>query len=205
MIAPNSTFDDASCAANSMPPRLTFQAHSAPIDGKFDKGFANMYVSLVSTVPPAFLSALLTATSSTAPGTASPPRATRWSRSPLPVSTTAGTIRWRRATMSRGTRTFCGPKVRRRAHKTPVCDQRASCGIQIRRGCTLAVTGRWASFTCCTRAERGVRVSQDAVGSVAGVVTGAWEDYLTCLGSLTCFNSANVKKLASIYLAQTLK
>lgn len=34
-----------------MPPRLTFQAHSAPIDGKFDKGFANMYVSLVSTRP----------------------------------------------------------------------------------------------------------------------------------------------------------
>ncbi|KAM7203005.1 L-sorbosone dehydrogenase [Naviculisporaceae sp. PSN 640] len=46
VIAPNSTFNDSSCAAQSTPPRLTIQAHSAPIDGKFDRDFDNMYVSL---------------------------------------------------------------------------------------------------------------------------------------------------------------
>ncbi|GAB1317801.1 Soluble quino protein glucose/sorbosone dehydrogenase [Madurella fahalii] len=46
LISPNSTFDDDSCAQQSMPPRLSIQAHSAPIDGKFDKDFTNMYVSL---------------------------------------------------------------------------------------------------------------------------------------------------------------
>ncbi|KAK4184604.1 L-sorbosone dehydrogenase [Podospora australis] len=44
--APNTTFNDDSCAQKSVPPRLAIQAHSAPIDGKFDKEFANMYVSL---------------------------------------------------------------------------------------------------------------------------------------------------------------
>lgn len=46
MVSPNSTFDDGSCAERSMPPRLSMQAHSAPIDGEFDKDFTNMYVSL---------------------------------------------------------------------------------------------------------------------------------------------------------------
>ncbi|KAK3328748.1 soluble quino protein glucose/sorbosone dehydrogenase [Apodospora peruviana] len=46
MISPNTTFDDASCAAKSTPPRLAIKAHSAPIDGKFDKDYSNMYVSL---------------------------------------------------------------------------------------------------------------------------------------------------------------
>ena len=52
VMAPNSTFNDASCAAQSIPPRLALQAHSAPIDGKFDKDFANMFVSFVSIHPP---------------------------------------------------------------------------------------------------------------------------------------------------------
>ena len=46
VITPNNTFNDASCAAQSTPPRLTIQAHSAPMDGKFDKEFKNLYVSL---------------------------------------------------------------------------------------------------------------------------------------------------------------
>ncbi|KAK3896858.1 L-sorbosone dehydrogenase [Staphylotrichum tortipilum] len=46
MILPNATFDDASCVAKSVLPRLSIKAYSAPIDGKFDKAFANMYVSL---------------------------------------------------------------------------------------------------------------------------------------------------------------
>lgn len=46
VIAPNATFDDDSCVEKSVPPRLTIRAHSAPIDGKFDKEFDNMYVSL---------------------------------------------------------------------------------------------------------------------------------------------------------------
>jgi len=46
MISPNGTFDDASCAEKAVPPRLSIRAHSAPIDGKFDKDFTNMYVSL---------------------------------------------------------------------------------------------------------------------------------------------------------------
>lgn len=125
-----------------------------------------MYVSLVGAGPPCLLlSMLLTMNPSTAPGTASPPRATRWSRSPLPASTTAGTIRWRHATMSRGTRRSCGLRARGRAQLTPVCDQRASCGIRTRRGCTLAVTDRWARYTCCTRAECEMRLRRDVVGS----------------------------------------
>jgi glucose/arabinose dehydrogenase len=46
MISPNSTFNDAACAERSIPPRLTMQAHSAPIDGKFNEDFTNLYVSL---------------------------------------------------------------------------------------------------------------------------------------------------------------
>ena len=45
VIAPNSTFKDASCTGLSTPPSLVFQAHSAPIDSKFDATYSNMYVS----------------------------------------------------------------------------------------------------------------------------------------------------------------
>lgn len=151
-----------------------------------------MYVSLVSARPPCLLlSMLLTMTPSTAPGTASPPRATRWSRSPLPASTTAGTIRWRHATMSRGTRRSCGLRARGRAQLTPVCDQRASCGIRTRRGCTLAVTDRWARYTCCTRAECEMRLRRDVVGS---------GNYLGYLRPLICFHSRKVQNLAFTFV-----
>jgi glucose/arabinose dehydrogenase len=46
VMAPNETFDDSSCAEKSKPARLSMQAHSAPIDGKFDKESTNLYVSL---------------------------------------------------------------------------------------------------------------------------------------------------------------
>jgi glucose/arabinose dehydrogenase len=45
VIAPNSTFKDASCNGMATPPALTFQAHSAPIDSKFDATFSNLYVT----------------------------------------------------------------------------------------------------------------------------------------------------------------
>jgi len=45
VLAPNTTFNDASCKTQSKGPSLVFQAHSAPIDSKFDAGFRNMYVS----------------------------------------------------------------------------------------------------------------------------------------------------------------
>lgn len=44
--APNDTFTDATCEERSVGPRLSFQAHSAPLDAKFDREGANMYVSL---------------------------------------------------------------------------------------------------------------------------------------------------------------
>lgn len=37
--------DDARCASESVPPRLSFQAHSAPIDAVFDAQGENLYVS----------------------------------------------------------------------------------------------------------------------------------------------------------------
>ncbi|KAK5658626.1 hypothetical protein OQA88_2019 [Cercophora sp. LCS_1] len=46
VIAPNSTFNDDTCAEKAVPPRLSIRAHSAPIDGKFDRDYKNMYVSL---------------------------------------------------------------------------------------------------------------------------------------------------------------
>lgn len=46
VLAPNATFSDSACALKSIPPRLTFQAHSAPLDTKFDRSFANMYIAL---------------------------------------------------------------------------------------------------------------------------------------------------------------
>ena len=36
---------DASCASESIPPRLSFQAHSAPIDAVFDPAAENLYIS----------------------------------------------------------------------------------------------------------------------------------------------------------------
>ncbi|KUJ10224.1 uncharacterized protein LY89DRAFT_710610 [Mollisia scopiformis] len=45
VLVPNATFNDSACGNLSIPPRLTFQAHSAPLDTKFDRSFANMYVA----------------------------------------------------------------------------------------------------------------------------------------------------------------
>ena len=45
MIQPNSTFNDATCGQRSVPPRLSFQAHSAPLDASFDPSNSNLYVS----------------------------------------------------------------------------------------------------------------------------------------------------------------
>ena len=46
VVAPNATVGDDLCVQKATPPRLSIQAHSAPIDGKFDKDFKNMFVSL---------------------------------------------------------------------------------------------------------------------------------------------------------------
>jgi hypothetical protein len=45
-MEPTASMNDTTCFQQSVPPRLTFQAHSAPIDGKFDRDFKNMYVTL---------------------------------------------------------------------------------------------------------------------------------------------------------------
>ncbi len=45
VVSPNATFNDASCNGKAVAPRLTFQAHSAPIGNTFDKDAKNMYVS----------------------------------------------------------------------------------------------------------------------------------------------------------------
>jgi hypothetical protein len=45
VLAPNSSFNDASCNTQAIAPRLTFQAHSAPIWNTFDKDAKNMYVT----------------------------------------------------------------------------------------------------------------------------------------------------------------
>ena len=52
VMAPNSTFNDASCNKDAIPPRLSFQAHSAPIWNTFDNDAKNMYVTFVSTAFP---------------------------------------------------------------------------------------------------------------------------------------------------------
>ncbi|KAL1844753.1 hypothetical protein VTK73DRAFT_1852 [Phialemonium thermophilum] len=44
VLAPNATANDASCASVT-PPRLSFQAHSAPIWNTFDANATNMYVT----------------------------------------------------------------------------------------------------------------------------------------------------------------
>jgi glucose/arabinose dehydrogenase len=46
VLAPNATFNDATCAQRSVPARLGFPAHTAPLDSKFDAAGENLYVSL---------------------------------------------------------------------------------------------------------------------------------------------------------------
>jgi hypothetical protein len=46
VVTPNATFGDDACKEKAMPPRLSFQAHSAPISAAFDGTAENMYVTL---------------------------------------------------------------------------------------------------------------------------------------------------------------
>ncbi|KAL7629820.1 hypothetical protein AAE478_001343 [Parahypoxylon ruwenzoriense] len=46
VLAPNATFDDNTCAGISIPPRLSFQAHTAPLDAKFDISYTSLFVTL---------------------------------------------------------------------------------------------------------------------------------------------------------------
>ncbi|KAN0104437.1 hypothetical protein V8E51_010182 [Hyaloscypha variabilis] len=45
VLAPNGTYSDTNCTAQSTPARLSFQAHSAPLDCKFDSTYKNMYIT----------------------------------------------------------------------------------------------------------------------------------------------------------------
>ena len=45
VVSPNSTYNDATCNGKAVAPRLTFQAHSAPIWNTFDTDAKNMYVT----------------------------------------------------------------------------------------------------------------------------------------------------------------
>lgn len=45
VTAPNSTFNDTTCVELSQPPRLSFQAHSAPLDCKFDADNTTLYIT----------------------------------------------------------------------------------------------------------------------------------------------------------------
>ena len=45
VVAPNSSYSDATCNGKATPPRLSFQAHSAPIWNAFDADAKNMYVA----------------------------------------------------------------------------------------------------------------------------------------------------------------
>ncbi|KAK0716188.1 hypothetical protein B0H67DRAFT_601488 [Lasiosphaeris hirsuta] len=45
VVSPNSTYNDATCNTQAIAPRLTFQAHSAPIWNTFDSDAKNMYVT----------------------------------------------------------------------------------------------------------------------------------------------------------------
>ncbi|KAK3934180.1 soluble quino protein glucose/sorbosone dehydrogenase [Diplogelasinospora grovesii] len=45
VLAPNSSYNDATCNGKAIVPRLTFQAHSAPIWNAFDADAKNMYVT----------------------------------------------------------------------------------------------------------------------------------------------------------------
>ncbi|KAI1206080.1 uncharacterized protein F4807DRAFT_470490 [Annulohypoxylon truncatum] len=45
-LAPNNTFNDTTCASLARPPRLVFEAHTAPLDAKFDMPrYENMFVT----------------------------------------------------------------------------------------------------------------------------------------------------------------
>jgi glucose/arabinose dehydrogenase len=46
VLEPNSTFNDDNCVKDSKPPTLGFQAHSAPLDCKFDADSTTLYVTL---------------------------------------------------------------------------------------------------------------------------------------------------------------
>ncbi|KAI1809241.1 soluble quino protein glucose dehydrogenase [Poronia punctata] len=43
---PTVDFDDDSCARDSVPPALSFQAHSAPLGCKFDSSYSNLFVTM---------------------------------------------------------------------------------------------------------------------------------------------------------------
>ncbi|KAK3325024.1 hypothetical protein B0H66DRAFT_529074 [Apodospora peruviana] len=45
VVSPNSSYSDATCNGKAVPPRLSFQAHSAPIWNTFDADAKNMYVT----------------------------------------------------------------------------------------------------------------------------------------------------------------
>jgi hypothetical protein len=45
VLAPNSTFDDATCASLSTRPKLAFAAHSAPLDATFSKDYSSLFVT----------------------------------------------------------------------------------------------------------------------------------------------------------------
>ncbi|KAM0327420.1 hypothetical protein ACHAQA_005706 [Verticillium albo-atrum] len=46
VLTPNATFSDEDCALRgSVPPRLSFQAHSAPMDAVFDRASENMFIT----------------------------------------------------------------------------------------------------------------------------------------------------------------
>lgn len=46
VLTPNATFNDEDCARRgSVPPRLSFQAHSAPMDAAFDRATENMFIT----------------------------------------------------------------------------------------------------------------------------------------------------------------
>ncbi|KAI6087230.1 soluble quino protein glucose dehydrogenase [Hypoxylon rubiginosum] len=45
VVTPNTTFNDASCTGKSVPPSLSFPAHTAPISNAFDKTASNLYIT----------------------------------------------------------------------------------------------------------------------------------------------------------------
>jgi len=45
VLSPNASFNDDTCKTQSTPPRLSFQAHSAPLDAQFNANFTSLYVS----------------------------------------------------------------------------------------------------------------------------------------------------------------
>jgi hypothetical protein len=45
VVTPNTSFTDSNCVGKATPPRLSFQAHSAPIAASFDSDAKNLYVS----------------------------------------------------------------------------------------------------------------------------------------------------------------